>query len=320
MNGKSMLRLSAAMWFAMVFCSPVIAQSNQIKLVVGFSAGGITDVMARLFAEELKKHLSQTVIVENRAGGAGMVAAAQVSRGPDDGSTLIMISGGYTIIPALQKLDFDPKTALTPINLIASAPNLLVVNSEAKYKDLKSLIDDARTNPGALAYGSSGVGATVHFMAMQLERAAGIKLNHIPYKSSAESVQAVIGGHIPMSFSALNSALPLIQSGKVRAVAIATSKRSPMLPDVPTFAELGFAGVKSDTWTGIAGPAGLKADVVARVNEAVRKGLATAEIRDRLNALGAEPVGQGPADFKAVIDNEIDQFEQLARGAGLPRN
>ncbi|MET0568933.1 MAG: tripartite tricarboxylate transporter substrate binding protein [Hyphomicrobiaceae bacterium] len=299
---------------------PAWAQGNQLKIVVGFTAGGITDVFARLFAEEFRKHFGQTVIVENRAGGAGMVAASQVSRAQDDGSTLIMISGGYTIIPALQNLDFDPKTALTPINLIASAPNLLLVASDAKYRDLKSLVDDARANPAALAYGSSGVGATVHFMAMQLEREAGIKLNHIPYKSSAESVQAVIGGHIPMSFSALNSAFPLIQAGQVRAIAIATSKRSPLLPDVPTFAELGYAGVKSDTWTGIAGPAAMKSDAVARINEAVLKSLSIAEIRERINALGAEPVGQGPSEFKAVIASEIDQFEQLARGAGLPRN
>lgn len=320
MRKRSMFGTVTVLLLAMGFAAPVAGQGNQLKIVVGFTAGGITDVFARLFAEEFRKHFSQTVIVENRAGGAGMVAASQVSRAQDDGSTLIMISGGYTIIPALQKLDFDPKTALTPISLVASAPNLLVVGSEAKYKDLKSLIDDAKANPAALAYGSSGVGATVHFMAMLLERDAGIRLNHIPYKSSAESVQAVIGGHIPMSFSALNSALPLIQSGQVRALAIATSKRSPLLPDVPTFAELGYAGVKSDTWTGLAGPAGLRADAVTRVNDAVLKILATADMRDRITALGAEPVGQGPAEFKALIDNEIDQFEQLARGAGLPRN
>lgn len=320
MRKRSMLGMFAALLLAAGLAPQAAGQGNQMKIVVGFSAGGITDVFARLFAEEFRKHFAQPVIVENRAGGAGMVAASQVSRAADDGNTLIMISGGYTIIPALQSLDFDPKTALTPINLIASAPNLLVVRKDAKYEDLKSLLDDARANPGAIAYGSSGVGATVHFMAMQLEQEAGIKLNHIPYKSSAESVQAVMGRHIPMSFSALNSALPLIQSGEVRAIAIATARRSALLPGVPTFAELGYASVKSDTWTGIAGPANLRPDVVARVNDAVLKSLSSAETRAKIATLGAEPVGQGPTEFANVILTEIDRFEKLARDAKMPRN
>lgn len=226
---------------------PSLAQDGQMKIMVGFGAGGVSDVLARIYAEEFKKRLNKTVIVENRAGGSGTIATAMVSRAEPDGNTLIMVPGTHTIIPALQKLDFDPKTALTPINLIASAPNLLIVRADAKYQDVKSLVEDAKANPGALAYGTSGVGTTVHFMAVILENAAGIKLNHIPYKSSGESVQAVVGGHIPMAFSALNSALPAIQSKQVRVLAIASEKRSGLLPDVPTFVEAGYKDVKSDT-------------------------------------------------------------------------
>lgn len=225
LNRRSMLKGSAAVLASMSGAIPLFAQTGQMKMVVGFTAGGIADVLARLFAEEIKKQTGQLVVVENRPGGSGMTAAGQVSRAPVDGNTLIMVSGGYTIIPALQTIDFDAKTALTAINLIASAPNLLVVKADAKYGDVKSLVSDAKANPGKLAYGSSGIGATVHFMALQLEKEAGIKLVHVPFKSSAESVQAVLGGHVPMSFSAVNSALPLIQAGQVRALAIAAPER-----------------------------------------------------------------------------------------------
>lgn len=290
-----------------------------MKIMVGFAAGGVSDVLARVYAEEFKRALNKTVIVENRPGGSGMVAASMVSRANPDGNTLIMISGGYTIIPALQKLDFDPKTALRPINLIASAPNLLVVRSDSRYLDVKSLVEDAKQNPGALAYGSSGVGATVHLMALMLEQESGIKLNHIPYKSSSESVQAVIGGHIPMSFSALNSALPALQSGQVRALAIASEARSSTLPEVQTFREAGYPAILSDTWIGLAGPANLNERAVETLNNAVITSLNTSEMKKRIADLGAEPVGKGPERFRETIVTEIDKFERLAREAGLPR-
>jgi tripartite-type tricarboxylate transporter receptor subunit TctC len=298
---------------------PSLAQDGQMKIMVGFGAGGVSDVLARIYAEEFKKRLNKTVIVENRAGGSGTIATAMVSRAEPDGNTLIMVPGTHTIIPALQKLDFDPKTALTPINLIASAPNLLIVRADAKYQDVKSLVEDAKANPGALAYGTSGVGTTVHFMAVILENAAGIKLNHIPYKSSGESVQAVVGGHIPMAFSALNSALPAIQSKQVRVLAIASEKRSGLLPDVPTFVEAGYKDVKSDTWLGLAGPANMPKDIVGKLNDAVMESLKTAEVKKRIADLGADPVGLGPDEFNKVILTELDKFERLARAAGLPK-
>lgn len=298
---------------------PSFAQDGQMKIMVGFGAGGVSDVLARIYAEEFKKRFNKTVIVENRAGGSGTVATGIVSRAEPDGNTLIMLPGTHTIIPALQKLDFDPKTALTPINLIASAPNLLIVRADSKYQDVKSLVDDAKANPGALAYGTSGVGTTVHFMAVILENAAGIKLNHIPYKSSGESVQAVIGGHIPIAFSALNSALPAIQSKQVRVLAIASEKRSALLPDVPTFVESGYRDVKSDTWLGLAGPANMPKDIVIKLNDAVIESLKTDDVKKRIADLGADPVGLGPDEFNKVILTELDKFERLARTAGLSK-
>ena len=298
---------------------PAAAQ-EQMRIMVGFAAGGVSDVLARIYADEFKRRLNKVVIVENRAGGSGTVATGMVSRAEPDGNTLIMLPGTHTIIPALQKLDFDPKTALTPINLIASAPNLLIVRADSKYQDVKSLVDDAKANPGALAYGTSGIGTTVHFMAVLLERSTGIKLNHIPYKSSGESVQAVIGGHIPMAFSALNSALPAIQSNQVRVLAIASEKRSGLLPEIPTFVEKGLPEVKSDTWLGLAGPAKMPADIVGKINAAVQESLKTPEIKKKIADLGADVVGAGPEEFNKVILTELEKFERLAREANLPKH
>lgn len=314
------LALLAACLAAHAGSTPSCAQdAPPTKIVVGFAAGGIADVLARVYADEFKSRLQRTTIVENRPGGSGMVAAAAVSRAPSDGSTLIMLSGTYTIVPAMQSLTFDPKTALTPIALIATSPNLLVVRKDAPYGDLKALVAAAKAGP-ELGYASSGNGTTVHFMSLLLQKEAGIKLNHVPFKSSGESLQAVLGGHLPMAFSAVNSALSLIQSGELRALAVAGTKRSAFLPDVPTFAELGYPQVVSDTWLGLAGPANLPRGIVDALSAAVSESLQRPEIQKKIADLGAEPVGLKPDAFARAMVTEIDRFEELARSAGIARN
>jgi tripartite-type tricarboxylate transporter receptor subunit TctC len=304
--------------------SPGIAQAQAsspqpIKLLVGFGAGGVTDVIARLFAEELRTRLDRTIVVENRPGASGTIATRQVAESAPDGNTLIMIPGTHTIIPAMRKLPYDTATALAPITLIASAPNLLVVRSDSPYKTVQDLIKDAKAHPGALAYASSGVGTTVHFMGIMIESQTGISLNHVPFKSSGESVQAVLGGHAPMSLSALNQALPLIQAGSLRALAIASAKRSSLVPDVPTFDEAGIPDIRSDTWIGLAAPAKTPAETINLLNKNVQDILKVADVQEKIKALGADPVGLGPAEFDAVIKRELAKFEKLARKANLPR-
>lgn len=290
------------------------------KIVVGFAAGGIADVLARVYADEFKTRLKRTTIVENRPGGSGMIAAASVSRAAPDGTTLIMLSGTYTIVPAMQKLTFDPKTALTPISLIATSPNLLVVRKDAPYADVRALIAAAKADPTLLSYASSGNGTTVHFMSLLLQKEAGITLNHIPYKSSGESLQAVLGGHVPMAFSAVNSAISVIQSGELRALAVAGRTRSSFLPEVPTFAELGYPQVLSDTWLGLAAPVNMPATTVTHLARTVEDSLQRPDIRKKIADLGAEPVGLDPATFGEMITSEIDRFEQLARTANIEKN
>lgn len=296
------------------------AQENPpVRIVVGFSAGGVTDVLARVFAEDLRKRLNTTVIIENKPGGAGTIATAMVSKLPPDGTTLIMIPGTHTMVPSIQKVNFDTKTALTYISLIATAPSMLTVNKDTKYTDVKSVIADARARPGEIAYGSSGVGSTSHFMGILFEREAKVKLNHVPFKSSGESLQAVMGGHVPMSFSAVNQALGAVKSGDVRALAIGSEKRSVYLPDVPTFAEVGLPKVLSETWIGLAGPANMPADLVNKINDAVMAGIKSPEIQKRFTEIGVDVIAEGPEKFTRIVASEVDTYESLAREMNLAR-
>lgn len=296
------------------------AQENPpIKIVVGFSAGGVTDVLARVFAEDLRKRLNTTIIIENKPGGSGTIATAMVSKLPPDGTTLIMIPGTHTMVPSIQKVNFDTKTALTYISLIATAPSMLTVNKDTKYTDVNSVIDDARARPGEIAYGSSGVGSTSHFMGILFEREAKVKLNHVPFKSSGESLQAVMGGHVPISFSAVNQALGAVKSGDVRALAIGSEKRSVYLPDVPTFAEVGLPKVLSETWIGLAGPANMPNDLVNKINDAIMAGIKSPEIQKRFTEIGVDVIAEGPEKFTRIVASEVDTYQVLAREMNLTR-
>lgn len=311
--------IGLAMGLALIV-QPALAQDTPpIKIVVGFSAGGVTDVLARVFSEDLRKRLNTTVIVENKPGGSGTIATAMVSKLPPDGTTLIMIPGTHTMVPSIQKVDFDTKTALTYISLIATAPSMLTVNKNTKYTDVKSVIEDARAHPGEIAYGSSGVGSTSHFMGILFEREARVKLNHIPFKSSGESLQAVMGGHVPMSFSAVNQAVGAVKSGDVRALAIGAEKRSAYLPDVPTFAEVGLPKVLSETWIGLAGPANMPPDQVKKINDAVMAGIQSAEIQKRFLEIGVDVIAAGPEQFTKTVASEVDIYQSLAREMNLTR-
>jgi tripartite-type tricarboxylate transporter receptor subunit TctC len=310
---------AAAFGLALMISSAVAQDTPPIKIVVGFSAGGVTDVLARVFAEDLRKRLNTTVIVENKPGGSGTIATAMVSKLPPDGTTLIMIPGTHTMVPSIQKVDFDTKTALTYISLIATAPSMLTVNKGTKYTDVKSVVEDAKARPGEIAYGSSGVGSTSHFMGILFEREAKVKLNHIPFKSSGESLQAVMGGHVPMSFSAVNQALGAVKSGDVRALAIGSETRSIHLPDVPTFAEVGLPKVLSETWIGLAGPANMAPDLVKKINDAVMAALKSPDVQKRLSEIGVDEIAAGPEKFTKIVASEVDTYETLARDMNLPR-
>jgi tripartite-type tricarboxylate transporter receptor subunit TctC len=290
-----------------------------VRILVGFGAGGVTDVAIRVMAEALRPSLQQPIVIENRAGASGMLAAGIAARAAPDGHMLIAIPGTITIVPAAMKnLPIDVLKDLEPITLFATSPNVMVVNPSLPARTIAEFVAYARSRPPEdIAYASSGIGTTVHFMAGMLERAAEIRLRHAPYRSSNESIQAVIAGEPKVVFSSINSALPHIQSGAVRALGVSSERRSGFLPDVPTFAEQGVQGVLSETWFGLAGPANMPRPLVERIAGLFNGALRDPALRQRLAALGAEPVGLGPDEFRALMAREVAEFRSLGAAMGL---
>lgn len=293
--------------------------SRPIRILVGFGAGGVTDVAVRLLAEGLRPMLSQPIVIENRSGASGMVAAGLVARAEPDGHTLIAIPGTITIVPSVMKsVQMDVLKDLAPITLFATSPNVMVVNPSFPARTVQEFVAYAKSRPPEdIVYASSGVGTTVHFTAGMVERAVGIRMRHVPYRSSAESIRAAVAGEVPMVFSSVNSALPHIQSRAVRALALASEQRTSFLPDVATFAEAGYPAIRSDTWFGLAGPAALPQSIVARLADMSNRVIADPTMRQRLAALGAEPVGLGPEEFRALMQREVREFGELAATMGI---
>ena len=316
-----LIRNSVAILVLAGTCTGVVAQDSyptkQIRLVVG-APGGVQDILARVLAPELQKSLGQVIVVEPRAGAAGAIAAEAVVRAPADGHTLLVAVGAITILPALnKKLSFDVVKDFTAISLVASAPNMLVVRSDSPIKHLKSFLAEARVKSGEVTYASSGIGSTVHIGGELLASLAGIKLNHIPYNGSGPSVEGLLGGQVMSSVSAVNATLPHIKSGRLRALAVASETRTVFLPDVPTFEELGIKGMKSETWLGILGPANLSKPVATRLNNDLVQVIGRPETRERILAMGAEPVGLSLEKFATLIKSEVELFERIVRNAGI---
>jgi len=293
--------------------------SRPITILVGFGAGGITDVATRLLAEQLRRALPKPVIVENRAGATGMIAAGQVARGQADGHLLFGMTGSLTIVPSVMKqVQIDVLKDLQPVSIYASSASLLVVNQAFPARTLAEFLDLARSKPPkTFAYASSGIGTTVHFMGGMIEQAAKIELLHVPYRSSADSISAAISGQVPIVLSAVNSALPHIQAGTVHALAVATEKRTKFLPDVPTFDEAGLPGIRSDTWFGLAAPAGTPRAIIDKLASLCDKAVREPSVLEKLDLLGAETVALGPDAARQQMQREVKSFAQLATALGI---
>jgi tripartite-type tricarboxylate transporter receptor subunit TctC len=292
--------------------------TRPIKIIIGFAAGGVSDVMARMLAPDLQKELGQPVIVENKPGASGIIAANIVSKSPPDGYTLYMAPNTHLINYVMtSQIPFHPVRDFTPITLLTTTPSLLVVAANSPWKTVDDYVAAAKVKPGEISYATSGIGTTVHLGGELFAHVAGIKLNHIPYKGANESVEAVVAGQVQSSISAVSSTLPHLKSGRVRALAVMADQRSSFLPDVPTFAELGYKGVVSDTWLGIIGPANLPAPVASLLNEKFMKLLGQQNIRERIKNLGAEPVGIGLAEFGQRMTSELESIARIVKNANI---
>lgn len=308
-----------------VTCAPLsiaLAQnsypSQPIRLMVGYSPGGSVDIVAREFAQHLGKLLKQSVVVENRGGASGTVAAQAVARSQPDGYTLYFVaSPTVTITPAIQDTPFDPLKDFKAVSSVVSYTNVLLVNAQAPYKDIQALVADAKANPGKLTYGSAGVGASNHLSGELLEDNAGIQMTHVPYKGNAPAQSDLIANRITILFDLNTTAKSLVESGRLKALAVTSGTRNPMFQDVPTMVEAGYPNFIFDGWLGVIAPAGVSDEVVKTLSEATQKTLANDAFRERMQASGYTITESTPKQLHDRIAQEGEQFRDLAKRANL---
>jgi tripartite-type tricarboxylate transporter receptor subunit TctC len=315
-------RLLLAGLVAGVLAGGVCAQSyptKPIRIVAPFGPGGLVDVLARATGEKLRASLGQPVIVDNRPGSGGNIGADIVARAEPDGYTLLMSSAGIlSINEALYpKMPFNPQTAFTPVSLVAEMNMLAVVNSESPMRTAGDLIAAARKEPGKLNFGSPGNGTTGHLGMELFQYAAKVKLTHVPYKSAAEAVLALIGNQIQGVFDNPPTVLPHIRAGRLRALAYAAPKRFALLPDVPTFDESGLKGFEASSWFGLVAPAKTPQPIVNRLAQETGKALREPDVQKRFADLGASLVGNTPEQFGAFIRAETKKWHAVVRAADI---
>jgi tripartite-type tricarboxylate transporter receptor subunit TctC len=286
--------------------------NKPIHLIVGFSPGGSADTVGRALAEGLSNRLGQAVVVENKAGANGNIAAELVARSAPDGYTLYFPSIGHAVNASLYKnLPYDPVKDFTAIGGVFSAPNILIVPANSPYKSVGELIAAARANPGRLTFASSGSGTSVHLSAVLFEKMAKIDMIHVPYKGTGSAMPDVISGQVDMSFPNLPSGLPHVKSGSLRALGITTAKRSSAAPNIPTIAESGLPGYDMATWYGLVAPASLPVEIRNRLNKELQSILADPKFKDKLIAQGADPMPGTSEQFSAFIKSEIEKWRKL---------
>jgi len=292
--------------------------TRPITIVVPFPAGGISDQGSRIIAQKAAESLGQPVIIDNRGGAGGNIGAVAVKNAPADGYTLYLASvGSHAINQSLYgKLPFDPVKDFAPITLMFEFPHVLAVPLTSPAKSVRELVDLAKTRPGGLTFASQGVGAGGHLLAEMFMVSTGIKAAHVPYRGSAQALPDLVAGRVDFFFDGIPGAGPLAKEGKVRALAAAASKRSEMLPDVPTMAEAGYPGIELSAWFGLVAPAGTPQPVIDRLNAEFNKALKNADVIDKLSQNGARVLPSLPADFAALIASDTERLGKVVRLSG----
>lgn len=302
--------------------SPLMAQANwptkPIKFIVPFPAGGGTDAFARPLGKLLTAQLGQSVVIDNRGGGGGTIGAEAAAKSPGDGYTFLVGAVHHTIAVSLYpKLGYDLQKDLVPVTMVASVPNVIVVNpSRIPAKNYAEFLKFVKERPGKLNFGSAGSGTTHHLIGEMFKGATGTFITHIPYRGAGPAMADLLAGQVDMMFDGLGSSVPQIKNGKIVPIAVTSEKRSFALPDVPSLAELGLKGFDGKTWYALWAPPGTPRPIVVRMQQEVAKALATKELQDAWKTLGAEPGGQTPEEFGKVVNAEVNKWAKVVKDSG----
>ncbi|BEU96461.1 tripartite tricarboxylate transporter substrate binding protein [Acidovorax sp. DW039] len=323
MNRKKLL-LSAVICAMGAAVLPAVAQdgaypTKPITLVVPFPAGGATDVLGRVIAKKLGDKLGQNVVIDNKGGGGTTIGAAYVAKAAPDGYTLLISSGTtFTINPAVRpKLPYDPVKSFEPIGITGRTGLILLANKDVPVSDVKQFVSALKAAPEKYSYGSFGAGTTSQFAGEMFFHAAGVKIQHVPYKGSAPAMTDLIGGQIPFTVDTVSAALPHLKDGKVKAIAVTTAKRSSLLPKVPTLAENGYPGLEMDTWLAVVAPRGLPPAVKTRLELTLAQVVSDPETRDKLIGMGFEPAYGSSKALAELIDKELPLMRAIAQRASI---
>ena len=292
--------------------------AKPIRIVVPYAAGGPVDVTARIMAERLETHLGQRVLVDNKGGGNATIGTEFVARAAPDGYTLLMAAPAHTANPSLIKsISFDTAKDFAPISMVMDQPMLIAVQVSVPANNIKELVALLKANPTKFNYGTSGAGGPQHLMGELFKAATGTQIAHIPYRGAAPAAAALLAGDTQVAFSTPTNILPYVKSGKLRALASSTARRSPFSPDLPTLAEAGVAGFEYSSWTGLLAPAGTPREVIQKIYEAVSKSLAEKETRDKMMQNGIQPVGSSPDDFARFIALDMARSAKIIKDSGI---
>lgn len=316
---RKIIATAVAALTSSLLAAPARAQAwptKSIRIVVGFAPGGGTDIVARALAPKMSEILGQSIVIENRAGAAGTIGADVVAKSPADGYTLLMgHSNSNAIAPyVLPKVPFNAGTDFTPITYVGYVPNILVLHPSIPAKTVPELISLAKNNPAQMTYGSSGIGSTQHLAGALFSKIAKVQMNHVPYKGSGQAIVDLMAGQINMNFDTLPPVLPHIRAGKLKPLAISTPKRLSILPDVPTFEEVGIKGFDVTNWYSVMGPKNMPKDVVMKIDAAVRAAMNDPKIKTTLDAQGLQTAGPAnPDEFGVFLKAELNKYSKLVK-------
>ena len=316
------LRSLLSAFICVSLCLPALAAESYpakpVRIIVPFAAGGVADLLPRIVGQKLSEKWGQPVIVDNKVGASGNIGMAEGARAAPDGYTLVLApTGNLTVNPFLFKLPFDTARDFTPITVLATSPNVLVVHPSVPAKSFRELVAYAKANPGKLNFASPGEGSGAHLAGELLNIEADIKTQHVPYKGIAPAVNDLLGGQVQMMFAGISTVLQHVKSGKLVALAIASTQRSAQLPDVPTVAESGLAGFDVTSWYGLVTRAGTPPEVVRKIHADVVEALRSEEVRGKLAGLGLEPMGNTPEAFEKMIASESRKWSDIVRKANI---